>query len=476
MGNSISANLSKSLDQNDISGYLRKIRKFPLLSHEDEEFLANEWISKNSYEAAHKLINAHLRLVVKISMKFRGYGLPLNELISEGNIGLIQSLNRFDPSKGFRLSTYAMWWIRASIQEFILHSWSLVKIGTTAAQKKLFFNLRSLKGKLKALEDGDLPPELVTEIAEKLEVSENDVVDMNRRMAGHDHSLNNPYSADNDDEWINGLPDQNALLSHEDEEFLANEWISKNSYEAAHKLINAHLRLVVKISMKFRGYGLPLNELISEGNIGLIQSLNRFDPSKGFRLSTYAMWWIRASIQEFILHSWSLVKIGTTAAQKKLFFNLRSLKGKLKALEDGDLPPELVTEIAEKLEVSENDVVDMNRRMAGHDHSLNNPYSADNDDEWINGLPDENENHENKFLHKEELFKRREMLKTALKNLDDRERRIITQRRLVDDPLTLDELSKSFGISRERVRQVEVRAFEKLRKVVKNIDYKNKNH
>jgi RNA polymerase sigma-32 factor len=228
--------------------------------------------------------------------------------------------------------------------------------------------------------------------------------------------------------------------------------------------------------MKFRGYGLPLNELISEGNIGLIQSLNRFDPSKGFRLSTYAMWWIRASIQEFILHSWSLVKIGTTAAQKKLFFNLRSLKGKLKALEDGDLPPELVTEIAERLEVSENDVVDMNRRMAGHDHSLNNPYSADNDDEWINGLPDENENHENKFLHKEELFKRREMLKTALKNLDDRERRIITQRRLVDDPLTLDELSKSFGISRERVRQVEVRAFEKLRKVVKNIDYKNKNH
>lgn len=266
------------------------------------------------------------------------------------------------------------------------------------------------------------------------------------------------------------------LLSHEDEENLANEWINKNSYDAAHKLINSHLRLVVKISMKFRGYGLPLNELISEGNIGLIQSLNRFDPSKGFRLSTYAMWWIRASIQEFILHSWSLVKIGTTAAQKKLFFNLRSLKGKLKALEDGDLPPELVTEIAERLEVSENDVVDMNRRMAGHDHSLNNPYSPDNDDEWINGLPDENENHENKFLHKEELFKRREMLKTALKNLDDRERRIITQRRLVDDPLTLDELSKSFGISRERVRQVEVRAFEKLRKVVKNIDYKNKNH
>ena len=212
--------------------------------------------------------------------------------------------------------------------------------------------------------------------------------------------------------------------------------------------------------MKFRGYGLPLNELISEGNIGLIQSLNRFDPKKGFRLSTYAMWWIRASIQEFILHSWSLVKIGTTAAQKKLFFNLRSLKGKLKALEDGDLPPEMVTEIADRLDVSENDVIDMNRRMAGHDHSLNNPYSADNEDEWINGLQDERDNHENKFINNDELFKRKEMLKVALNNLDDRERRIITQRRLVDDPLTLDELSKSFGISRERVRQVEVRAFE----------------
>ena len=153
MTNKISANLSKALDQNDISGYLKKIRKFPLLSHEEEESLANQWIKKNCIKAAHQLINAHLRLVVKISMKFRGYGLPLGELISEGNIGLIQSLNRFDPSKGFRLSTYAMWWIRASIQEFILHSWSLVKIGTTAAQKKLFFNLRSLKGKLKALED-----------------------------------------------------------------------------------------------------------------------------------------------------------------------------------------------------------------------------------------------------------------------------------------------------------------------------------
>lgn len=265
------------------------------------------------------------------------------------------------------------------------------------------------------------------------------------------------------------------ILSHEDESRLATEWIKNRSDKAAHALINSHLRLVVKIAMKFRGYGLQLSELVSEGNLGLIQSLERFDPKKGFRLSTYAMWWIRASIQEYILHSWSLVKIGTTAAQKKLFFNLRSLKGKLKALDDGDLPPEMVTEIAERLSVSENEVVDMNRRLAGHDHSLNNPYSLDNTEEWINGLPDESENHENMFINKDELFKRKEMLMVALKNLDERERRILTQRRLVDDPLTLDELSKSFGISRERVRQVEVRAFEKIRKVVKNINYKNKN-
>ena len=265
------------------------------------------------------------------------------------------------------------------------------------------------------------------------------------------------------------------ILTHDNEINLANDWIKSRSSSAAHQLINSHLRLVVKIAMKYRGYGLQLSELISEGNLGLIQSLERFDPSKGFRLSTYAMWWIRASIQEYILHSWSLVKIGTTAAQKKLFFNLRSLKGKLKALDDGDLPPELVTEIADRLDVAENEVVDMNRRLAGHDHSLNNPYSADNEDEWINGIQDERDNHENAFIQRDELLKRKDMLMIALKNLDERERRILTQRRLVDDPLTLDELSKSFGISRERVRQVEVRAFEKLRKVVKNINYKSKN-
>ena len=265
------------------------------------------------------------------------------------------------------------------------------------------------------------------------------------------------------------------LLTKDEESRLADDWIKNQSLKAAHKLINSHLRLVVKIAMKFRGYGLPLAELISEGNVGMIQSLKRFDPSKGFRLSTYAMWWIRASIQEYILHSWSLVKIGTTAAQKKLFFNLRSLKGKLKALEDGDLQPELVTEIADKLEVSENDVIDMNRRLSGHDHSLNNPYSLESEEEWINGIPDERENHENQIIHNDELSKRKELLSIALQNLDDRERRILTHRRLVDDPMTLDELSKKFGISRERVRQVEVRAFEKLRKVVKNIGYKAKN-
>ena len=270
---------------------------------------------------------------------------------------------------------------------------------------------------------------------------------------------------------INKFP----FLSHDNEYKLARKWIKKKCYDSAHQLVNAHLRLVVKVSMKFRGYGLPLSELISEGNIGLLQSLNRFDPKKGFRLSTYAMWWIRASIQEFILHSWSLVKIGTTAAQKKLFFNLRSLKGKLKALEDGDLPPEMVTTISQILDVPKNDVIDMNRRMSGHDQSLNNPLNIEQDEEWINNLVDDKESHESKFIHNQELSRRKEMLLTALKDLDERERFIITHRRLVDDPLTLDQLSKSYGISRERVRQVEAKAFEKLRKFVKNIDYKSRN-
>ncbi len=265
---------------------------------------------------------------------------------------------------------------------------------------------------------------------------------------------------------------QFPILSPEEEIKLANKWVNENSLTSAHKLINCHLRLVVKIAIKFKGYGLALNDLISEGNIGLIQSLQRFDPKKGFRLSTYAMWWIRASIQEYILHSWSLVKIGTTAAQKKLFFNLRSLKGKLKALDDGDLQPEQVTEIAERLEVPEKDVVDMNRRLSGYDYSLNNTYSLENDEEWINGIPDYSINLESKIIQDEQFFKRKKMLFVALKNLDDRERRILTQRRLVDEPLTLEQLSKAYGISKERVRQVEVRAYEKICKILKNFTYK----
>jgi RNA polymerase sigma-32 factor len=265
------------------------------------------------------------------------------------------------------------------------------------------------------------------------------------------------------------------VLTFDEENKLANDWVKHKNPKSAHKLVNSHLRLVVKIAMGFRGYGIPLNELVSEGNVGMIQSLERFDPSKGFRLSTYAMWWIRASIQEYILHSWSMVKIGTTAAQKKLFFNLRSLKGKLKAIEDGDLQPELVTEIADRLDVSELDVIDMNRRMSGHDHSLNSPLSDDNASEWINGIIDDRDSQENEIIHKDEFFKRKQILMKALENLNERERQILVKRRLTDEPLTLEELSKFYGISRERVRQVEVRAFEKLRKVVKNIDYNSKN-
>ena len=265
------------------------------------------------------------------------------------------------------------------------------------------------------------------------------------------------------------------ILTLHDEVRLANDWVNNRDTNAAHQLVNSHLRLVVKIAMGYRGYGIPLNELISEGNVGMIQSLERYDPSKGFRLSTYAMWWIRASIQEYILHSWSLVKIGTTAAQKKLFFNLRSLKGKLKAVDDGDLQPELVTEIADRLDVSELDVVDMNRRMSGHDHSLNSPLSEENGGEWINWLVDDAKSHETDIIDKDELFKRKQMLTKGLKDLNERERQILVKRRLSEDPLTLEQLSKSYGISRERVRQVEVRAFEKLRKVVKNIDYKSRN-
>ncbi|MBL4722018.1 MAG: RNA polymerase sigma factor RpoH [Alphaproteobacteria bacterium] len=258
------------------------------------------------------------------------------------------------------------------------------------------------------------------------------------------------------------------MLSHEEEFMLAKSFNEKDDVQAAHKMVTSHLRLAAKIAMGYRGYGLPLNELISEGNVGLMQAVKRFDPDRGFRLATYAMWWIRASIQEYILHSWSLVKIGTTAAQKKLFFNLRKLKGKLQAFEEGDLAPETVTKISESLNVPEKDVVSMNRRMAGADHSLNAPLRADGDGEWQDWLVDPSESQEIVVAESEELSKRRELLGAAMSSLNDREQRILTERRLTEDPMTLEALSKEYNISRERVRQIEVRAFEKLQKAVRN--------
>ncbi len=258
------------------------------------------------------------------------------------------------------------------------------------------------------------------------------------------------------------------MLTANEEYVLARSFSEHEDVQAAHKMVTSHLRLVAKIAMGYRGYGLPLNELISEGNVGLMQAVKRFDPERGFRLATYAMWWIRASIQEYILHSWSLVKIGTTAAQKKLFFNLRKLKGRLQAINDGDLPPETVTKIAEELSVPEHDVVSMNRRLAGGDHSLNAPLRADNDGEWMDWLVDESENQEVVIAENEELGKRRALLQDAMGTLKDRERHILTERRLKDDPTTLEDLSQVYGISRERVRQIEVRAFEKLQKAIRN--------
>ena len=235
--------------------------------------------------------------------------------------------------------------------------------------------------------------------------------------------------------------------------------------------MTSHLRLVAKIAMGYRGYGLPLAEMISEGNVGLMQAVKKFDPDKGFRLATYAMWWIRAAMQEYILHSWSLVKMGTTAAQKKLFFNLRRMKGRLKALDDGDLSPENVKKIARELDVSEDDVVSMNRRLAGPDSSLNAPLRADGDGdgEWMDWLVDETESHEIVMAEEDELDKRRAMLSSSLSALNERERHILTERRLKENPVTLEELSQEYGISRERVRQIEVRAFEKLQKAIRNL-------
>jgi len=258
------------------------------------------------------------------------------------------------------------------------------------------------------------------------------------------------------------------LLEAEDERELAIAWQEKGDEKAAEKLVSSHLRLVAKIAMGYRGYGLPLGELIGEGNIGMMKAINRFDPERGFRLSTYAMWWIRAAIQEYILHSWSLVKMGTTAAQKKLFFNLRKLKAQIQALEEGDLSPENVSTIANRLQVSETEVVSMNRRLMGADHSLNAPLREEGEGEWQDWLVDGRVDQETALAESEEFGNRRMLLDNALKGLSGRESHILTERRLKDAPATLENLSRHYGISRERVRQIEVRAFEKVQKSVRN--------
>ena len=264
------------------------------------------------------------------------------------------------------------------------------------------------------------------------------------------------------------------MLDPDEEYMLAKRWREHNDVDAAHRLVTSHLRLVAKIAMGYRGYGLPLAELISEGNVGLMQAVKRFEPDRGFRLATYAMWWIRAAIQEYILHSWSLVKMGTTAAQKKLFFNLRKLKGQLQAIEEGDLSPENVKKIAHELSVSESDVVQMNRRLASPDHSLNAPLREEGDGEWQDWLVDEEDNQETKLAEAEEARNRRRLLETALKSLNSRERRILVARRLRDEPTTLEDLSQEYSISRERVRQIEVRAFDKLQRAMKNLAIEQK--
>ena len=256
------------------------------------------------------------------------------------------------------------------------------------------------------------------------------------------------------------------MLEPQQEYMLAKSWREHGDRDAAHQLVTSHLRLVARIAMGYRGYGLPIGEVISEGNVGLMQAVKRFDPDKGFRLATYAMWWIRAAIQEYILRSWSLVKMGTTAAQKKLFFNLRKIKGQLKALEEGDLRPDQVKRIANQLGVTEEDVVSMNRRLAG-DSSLNAPVRNDAESgEWQDWLVDETMDQETALAELEERDHRRDMLNEALQGLNARERRVFEARRLAEEPLTLEELSAEFGVSRERIRQIEVRAFEKVQKAV----------
>ena len=258
------------------------------------------------------------------------------------------------------------------------------------------------------------------------------------------------------------------MLQPQEEYMLAKRYKEHEDPEAAERLVNSHLRLVAKIAMGYRGYGLPIGEVVSEGNVGLMQAVKRFEPDKGFRLATYAMWWIKAAIQEYILRSWSLVKMGTTANQKRLFFNLRRLKGKIQALDEGDLKPDQVKEIATRLGVSEEEVISMNRRLGG-DASLNAPVRAEADaGEWQDWLVDESDSQETLLANQEELDMRRKLLRDAMGVLNDRERRIFEARRLAEDPMTLEDLSGEFGVSRERVRQIEVRAFEKVQKAVRN--------
>ena len=258
------------------------------------------------------------------------------------------------------------------------------------------------------------------------------------------------------------------MLDAEEEYMLAKNWKDSGNLKSAHKLVTSHLRLVAKIAMGYRGYGLPVSELISEGNIGLMQAVKKFDPDRGFRLATYAMWWIKAGIQEYVLRSWSLVKMGTTAAQKKLFFNLKKIKKQIAPREEGDLRKEHVNEISKRLGVKSDEVVSMNRRMMGQEKSLNDPIKSDEKGEWQDWVVDDNLDQELYISQKQELDEKKSLLKDAIKILNDRERNIIQDRKLSEDPKTLDELSKKYKISRERIRQIETKAFEKLQKAMLN--------
>ena len=264
------------------------------------------------------------------------------------------------------------------------------------------------------------------------------------------------------------------MLDAEEEYMLAKNWRENGNLQSAHKLVTSHLRLVAKIAMGYRGYGLPVNELISEGNLGLMQAVKKFDPDKGFRLATYAMWWIKAAIQEYVLRSWSLVKMGTTTAQKKLFFNLKKLKNQIAPNQDGDLKDDQVKEISKRLDVDSSEVINMNRRMMGQEKSLNDPIKSGETDEWQDWLVDDSLDQELVISQKQEYDDKKELLKNAMKILNEREKEIILARRLKENPVTLDELSKKYGISRERIRQIETKAFEKLQKSMINAS-KSKN-